>query len=187
MVLQRLRDETRLLHEKVERELDRSGAYSSMEPYQVLLTRFFGFFQDWEPQVGETLADEAFFGPRRKLHLLEKDLHFFGYDAVAVAALPRCPDLPPTRDVAGAMGSLYVLEGSTLGGQVISHRLERLLGLQGGHGYAFFRSYGREVSSMWRGFGERLASISSPRTEEASIRSAKLTFARLHGWLCHGE
>jgi len=185
--MQRLRDETRLLHEKVESELEWSGAYTSMGPYRVLLTRFFGFFRDWEPEVGETLADEAFFAPRRKLHLLEKDLPFFGYDAAAVAALPRCPDLPRNTDVAGAMGSLYVLEGSTLGGQVISHRLERLLGLQGGHGYAFFRSYGREVSSMWRSFGERFACVSSPSTEETSIRSAKHTFSRLHGWLCRGE
>jgi heme oxygenase (biliverdin-IX-beta and delta-forming) len=186
MVLQRLRDETRPLHDEVERDLEQSGAYTSMEQYQVLLARFFGFFKEWEPQVGEILADETFFGPRRKLHLLQKDLHFFGYGPATIAALPRCPDLPPVRDLAGAMGSLYVLEGSTLGGQVISHRLERLFGLRDGHGYAFFRSYGREVSSMWRSFGERLASVSSPGTEEASIRSANLTFARLHGWLCHG-
>ena len=154
MVLQRLRDETRALHDQVERDLEGLRMYASMEDYRVLVARFFGFYGPWEPQVAQILGD---------------------------------PSLPPFATAAEAMGSLYVLEGSTLGAQVISRRLERLLGLRDGYGYAFFRSYGREVSPMWRRFGERLATVSRPSTEEASIRSAQLTFARLHRWLCHGE
>ena len=186
MLLQRLREETRPVHERIEQDLEALGMHRSLERYRLLVARFFGFYLGWEPRVADTLGDEAFFGPRRKLHLLAQDLEFFGYDGRAVEALPRCRSLPPVGNLAEAMGSLYVLEGSTLGGQVISRRLERSLGFRDGHGYAFFRSYGREVSSMWRGFGERLTAVSSPSSQEASIRSAQLTFARLHEWLCKG-
>lgn len=36
---------------------------------------------------------------------------------------------------------------------------------------------------MWRAFGERLALLPDA-AGEASARSAQLTFARLHEWLC---
>jgi heme oxygenase (biliverdin-IX-beta and delta-forming) len=181
--MQRLREETRAAHDAIESDLEAARAYASLDRYRVLVTRFFGFYAAWEPQVASALADEDFFAPRRKLHLLERDLACLGYDADAVRALPRCRDLPPLPGLPEALGSLYVLEGSTLGGQVIAHRLERSLGLADGRGYAFFRSYGREVAAMWRAFGERLALLPDA-AGEASARSAQLTFARLHEWLC---
>ena len=186
MLSQRLRHETRLVHDAIERDLERLRMHVSLEQYRLLVPRFFGFCVEWEPRVAKVIADEEFFGPRRKLHLLRKDLEALGYDGPAIAALPRCSSLPPLGNLAEAMGSLYVLEGSTLGGQVISRRLERSLGLSGGLGYAFFRSYGREVNAMWRDFGERLAGVSSPLTEDASVQSAQVTFTRLHAWLCSG-
>jgi heme oxygenase len=183
MLLERLRDETRPLHDDIERDLESSRMYSSVEGYRLLVGRFFGFYVAWEPEVGKAIADEEFFGPRRKLPLLQRDLEALGYDEAEIEALPRCGGLPPIGNLAEAMGSLYVLEGSTLGGQVISHRVERLLRFCDGHGYAFFRSYGRAANPMWRRFGERLAAVSSPLTEETSIRSAQRTFVRLHRWL----
>ena len=186
MLLQRLREETRSAHEGIERDLEVLRVLASMDRYRVLVARFFGFYADWEPRIAAVLGDEEFFAPRRKIHLLEQDLVILGYDTGTIQALPRCPRLPPLTDLPEALGSLYVLEGSTLGGQVISRRLECNLGLADGLGYAFFRSYGREVGRMWRAFGERLSAASSTATEEASIRSAQLTFTRLRNWLCQG-
>jgi heme oxygenase (biliverdin-IX-beta and delta-forming) len=186
MLLQRLREETRSAHEAIERGLETSRAYVSIPHYRLLVARFFGFYAEWEPRVAATLGDEAFFAPRRKLHLLKQDLGHLGFGSAAIQGLPHCPSLPPLRDLAESMGSLYVLEGSTLGGQVVSRHLERSLGLTADNGYAFFRSYGREIGPMWRAFGERLLSTSSKATEDAIVRSAQITFGRLHSWLCHG-
>jgi heme oxygenase len=183
--MQRLREETRAAHDAIERDLEGLRAHASIDRYRLLVERFFGFYAAWEPQVASILADEDFFAPRRKIHLLEQDLTFLGYGADALRALPRCRDLPPLAGLPETMGSLYVLEGSTLGGQVVARRLERSLGLADGRGYAFFRSYGREVGAMWRAFGERLLALPAA-AGEASVRSAQLTFARLHGWLCRG-
>jgi heme oxygenase (biliverdin-IX-beta and delta-forming) len=186
MILQRLREETRAAHEAIERDLDALGAHASVERYRVLVTRFFGFYAVWEPQIGTALGDEDFFAPRRKTHLLEQDLGVLGYDRSAIQALPRCRDLPPFPGLPETLGSLYVLEGSTLGGQVIARRLERSLGFADGRGYAFFRSYGREVGAMWRALGARLLALPLP-AGEAAVGSAQLTFARLHSWLCRGD
>ena len=186
MLLERLRAETRLLHARIEDGLASMRAHESLDRHALVLARFFGFYDAWEPRLGSCLADEAFFGPRRKLHLLERDLAALGHAPEGIRALPQCPCLPPLTSAAEAMGSLYVLEGATLGGQVISRRLERTLGLSGGLGYSFFRSYGREVGPMWRAFGERLLATSSTASEDACVRSAQSTFARLHLWLCRG-
>ncbi|HEX2726131.1 MAG TPA: biliverdin-producing heme oxygenase [Beijerinckiaceae bacterium] len=186
MLLERLRAETRLLHARIEDDLATMRAHESLDRHVVLLARFFGFYQVWEPRLRACLADEAFFEPRRKLHLLEQDLAALGLAPEQIRVLPRCPRLPRLTSTAEAMGSFYVLEGATLGGQVISRRLERSLGLSAGLGYSFFRSYGREVGPMWRAFGERLLATSSTATENACIRSAQSTFARLHLWLCRG-
>jgi heme oxygenase len=185
MILQRLREETRAAHDAIERDLEALGAHLSLDRHRLLVARFFGFYAAWEPQVARTLSDDDFFAPRRKIPLLEQDLEFLGYDREAVQALPRCSDPPAVASLPETLGSLYVLEGSTLGGQVIARRLERSLGLTEGRGYAFFRSYGREVGAMWRAFGARLGALPSS-AGDASVRSAQLTFARLHTWLCHG-
>ena len=185
MILQRLREETRSAHDGIERELEAFEAHRSLDRHRLLVARFFGFYAVWEPQVGASLADEAFFAPRRKIPLLEQDLDFLGYDRRAIEALPRCDNPPSVASLPETLGSLYVLEGSTLGGQVIARRLERSLGLSNGRGYAFFRSYGREVGAMWKAFGARLSALPSA-AGDASVRSAQATFARLHSWLCHG-
>jgi heme oxygenase len=186
MLLQRLRAETRAAHDAIERDLESLCFYTSIERYRRHVARFFGFYATWEPRVEAMLRDKTFFSPRRKLPLLEQDLRFLGFGSPLIEALPRCPTLPPLDTIPETLGSLYVLEGSTLGGQVISRRLERSLGLSDGLGYAFFRSYGREVGWMWRAFGEHLSAVSSTITEDASVRSAQDTFACLHTWLCTG-
>jgi heme oxygenase (biliverdin-IX-beta and delta-forming) len=185
MILQRLREETRAAHDAIERDLEAFGAHRSLDRHRLLVARFFGFYTAWEPQVASSLADESFFSPRRKLPLLEQDLEFLGYDRAMIEALPRCSNPPGLTSLPETLGSLYVLEGSTLGGQVIAHRLERSLGLSDGRGYSYFRSYGREVGAMWRAFGARLGALPAA-AGDASVRSAQLTFARLHTWLCDG-
>ena len=76
------------------------------------------------------LQDRPFLNPRRRLHLLEADLAVLGSSARAVDALQACP-VPLLHDAAEALGSLYVIEGSTLGGRIIQRNVERCLGFDG--------------------------------------------------------
>ena len=114
---------------------------------------------------------------REKTPLLAADLAFFARD---LAELPRCSELPSAATPAQVAGVMYVLEGSTLGGQLLSRHFERLLSVRPGAGGAFFAGYGARTGSMWRGFCER-AERDGDVVE--SVGPALQTFDILHGWL----
>jgi heme oxygenase len=84
--------------------------------------------------------------------------------------------------VADALGYVYVIEGSTLGGQVVLRDLGTRLSLTPEES-AFLRSYGAEVGRMWR---EVLAwlgqAMADPAAEAAITTTAQETFSRLAGW-----
>jgi heme oxygenase (biliverdin-IX-beta and delta-forming) len=56
-------------------------------------------------------------------------------------------------------GCLYVLEGSALGGQVISKRVKQALGLGPATGGAYFHGLGRQTASHWLDFLTALNTI----------------------------
>ena len=183
-VLERLRTETRPVHERLERRLDLLAPTLTLDRYRRLLERFYGFWSGWEPRAALALDDPAFFDPRRRTFRLEDDLRFFGGSKELLRALPTVHDPLPLGSRAQALGSIYVLEGSPLGGQVIKRHLETALGLRDGRGYWYFVAYGRESSSMWQAFRQYVRRHSSPDMEDEIVRSAALTFQALDQWLC---
>ena len=100
-----------------------------------------------------------------------------------VAALPACPALPPIVDLPTALGAMYVLEGSTLGGRYITKAVRAKLGLTPGDGCSYFASYGDRVGLMWKAFGAAVdAFAADDAAREAVERSADATFAAVDGW-----
>jgi heme oxygenase len=82
-----------------------------------------------------------------------------------------------------------VLEGATLGGQLILRHLQRhFAGIPAG-GFAFFRAYGEDVGPMWRAFGEALTRASSAEDSQLFkgrvVQGAKDTFDAFERWLRH--
>jgi heme oxygenase len=96
-------------------------------------------------------------------------------------ALPDCIEWPQ------ALGGLYVTEGATLGGQIISRHLEQTLGLSARRGAAFFSCYGLQVGAMWRAFCAILQTQTTAEQDEVVIAAARQTFISIHDWLCEGE
>lgn len=123
----------------------------------------------------------AFFDPRRKLPLLVSDLGQLGYREEAIAHLPVCP-LPPAATNSQMLGRWYVLEGSTLGGQLVAKMLGDRLSLRPGQ-CRFFLSYGDEVGNKWREFCGLLDTYSSPESNDAVIEAADQTFQSLAAWM----
>lgn len=150
-LLARLRAGTRQAHDEVERTLDLPTSLSSRERYTHLVGCFHGFHAAFEPAVSRALGDERFLGPRRKLALLRADLLALGFPDAQAAALPT-PNLPPVPSRSAALGWLYVIEGSTLGGALIAREAERQFGLTAATGCAYFRSYGDAAGAMWTAF-----------------------------------
>ncbi len=108
--------------------------------YRDLLARLHGFHATWEHAIGAQLLDETFLAPRRRLALLAADLDHLGLAPAAVAALPQ-PGAVRLDGPAAAMGALYVLEGSTLGGQLIGRHIAGLHGFSE-TGLAYYRAHG---------------------------------------------
>jgi len=170
-----LREGTRTDHDRLEDGLRLTDPAMTRDRYAEVLALFHGFWAGWEPRVATELRDDAFLAPRRRLHLLREDLRALGIEP---AALPDCP--PPELHGRGeAMGSLYVMEGSTLGGRVILKGLGRL-GLGEGGGTRYFAGHGEATGAMWRGF---LARLDAEPDREAVLRGARATFATLADWM----
>lgn len=182
-ILQRLRIETKDAHEAIERDLAWETRVATRDGYRALLARFWGFHAAIEPALATALRDDAFLDPRRRLAHLTADLRFLGLADAAIAALPR-PDLALPRDRGEAFGALYVLEGSTLGGQIIAKHVGRQLGLTHEGGCRYYAAHGRETGVMWKAFRLRLAEEAARGGPETIVASSIGTFDAMRHWLC---
>ena len=81
-----------------------------------LLGQFHRFYSSWESWIEASPVDRDFFDPRRKLHLIGHDLAALGLAVPRTDHAERIDLGSPSLE--RAFGSLYVVEGSTLGGQV---------------------------------------------------------------------
>lgn len=175
----RLRAATAPAHEALERDLDWQARVSSLAGYRGLLARLRGFHAAWEPVIGTALSDGAFFDPRRRLDALDRDLAFLGLSAEDIAGLDRARSLS-LDGPATAMGALYVLEGSTLGGRVIGRHIGATHGLTG-EGLAYYSGHGARTGAMWAAFRARLDGYEEE--SEAVVAAANGTFDAMRVWL----
>lgn len=179
----RLRAETAAVHEKLEARLNAVGLTGSREDYGWMLCCFLSLYRPLETALRrldwvDTKLDLA---TRRKSHWLEVDLRMMGFDPDAVADWPHLPKLQTVDD---GLGALYVVEGASLGGQVISRWLKKELGIAGDNGGRFFASYGERTGEMWRSFIDVLE-VSARLTPNATAiaQSARNTFSVFHDCL----
>jgi heme oxygenase len=194
-LLSRLKHETAACHARLEGALDLMRAGLRRDEYIALLERFYGFVAPWEEQTGAGMPAhlQGFFDARRKTALLEADLaeltgdpgHAAGLRAASAgssksggAALPRVASL------GGLFGSMYVMEGSTLGGRFIAPHVAQVLALAPRRGNAYFEGYGPRTGSMWKAFGETAQATVPARQYDDAVRAAIATFDALHDWLC---
>jgi heme oxygenase len=179
-ICQLLRDATAEAHRRIESLV--SLPQSTLDHVRTLKI-FFGFIEPWEQRLRRVLAPSAAQPSAfEKTSWLEADLRYFGRTEHDLAALPRCQYLPCLENTNQALGSLYVLEGATLGGQILARHVERQLELIDGQGYRFFSSYGPDVGRHWTAFKSTLEAHASPTNQKTIIRSAVETFERLYDW-----
>jgi heme oxygenase len=182
-ISERLKRETAAAHRRTEEIVNIEMRVASVASYRALLARFYGFHAVWEPQLATILGAEVFDAKRRKIELLRRDLCALGFRAPDIDGLPVCPCPIRAGEPMRALGSMYVLEGATLGSVVIARLVERTLGLDDESGCAFFRCYGRDTGSMWRAFGATLIANSTPSGEDEIVASAEATFEIFGGWM----
>ena len=179
-----LRESTCAAHARIEAALPLMNPSLTRETYLGLLEGFFGFHAPLESGLlGVVLAHDPVFAAddRRKMPLLLADLHALGRTSAELSALPLCTDLPCVTSPSQALGALYVLEGATLGAQIIVRHVRETLALGPTTGAAFFSGYGKRTGSMWKRFCSHVNA--SPLLDtEVVVGAAVETFEKLLAW-----
>lgn len=179
----RLRAETAEAHARMEDALDLVRRVSDRQRFAEVLERFLGFHLIWEPAIRQRSALRAFHEPRSRVPHLRRDLAALGLTNAEQQALPVCAAAAElASDEAAAIGSIYVLEGSTLGGQVIGRALAQA-GWTPNGGLTYFNPYQARTGEMWRAFADWAEASVPPRDRPAAVAGANRTFAMLQDWL----
>ncbi|WP_309570348.1 biliverdin-producing heme oxygenase [Deinococcus sp.] len=178
MILAQLKADTRELHDHAEAALNLLDPGLTRERYVEVLRGLHALYTPLCEDIGLWLAGHAALDwPARravKVDALGADLRDLGARPAAPRAVPTLPG------EAHAWGALYVLEGATLGGQLLRRHMAAQLNLGGldqkARGLAFFSSYGDQVGPRWKAFGAALTARCSG--EDAAFHAAVVDGAR---------
>jgi len=178
-LLSRLRAETRPYHDALEQndfnQALTAGTLSAAGTAQ-FLAKMYGFLQPYEARLRRhNFAPAWDIEHRFRAHLILLDLRLDPDQP----GLPLCPALPPLDTWAQLLGAMYVLEGSTLGGQVIARQLAKadipLL--------TYFRGAAEQTGPLWKQFTQLLTEAGAEVSQDEIVRSASLTFQYLYAWI----
>lgn len=189
-LLEALRTGTGLLHVALEKRMPFFSERLDAQWYRRLLQAYFGFYAPIEAALYDSgLIPEGFdTSLREKTPTLISDLHALGLNDAAISALPRWTDLPTFDSPAACLGALYVLEGATLGGQVLRREMAQRLGVDADNGGAFLDVYGAETGRRWKKFLDYLdRQTLDAADKQRAVIAARSTFSGFEQWLDRQE
>ncbi|WP_095190997.1 biliverdin-producing heme oxygenase [Pseudomonas sp. Irchel 3E19] len=189
-VLQDLRAGTAELHIALEKRLPFFSDTLDEKAFQRLMQAYYGFYLPLERALLDSACVPADFdlAPRLKTATLHSDLLALGVTHSALEQLPFCGDLPVIDSSAACLGVLYVLEGATLGGQILRREIAARLGLEADNGAAFLDIYGAATGRRWRDFIEYLGARPLDAVARAAVvNAAHTTFSCFERWLDRRE
>ena len=162
----RLRERTRDSHNAAEQAMDLPRRLASTQGYIELLqalARVHGAFEqafarfDWARL-------EIDLEERKRVHWLAQDLTALGARVARPTPLVATPE-----NLFEALGALYVLEGSTLGGRIVFARATSLCGISSENGARFFYGHGQRTGPLWRQFLDALERSAAAQSAEADF------------------
>ncbi|MGQ0457775.1 MAG: biliverdin-producing heme oxygenase [Hyphomicrobium sp.] len=181
----RLRTATQPDHERVEAHFGFHARTPCKNEYRHLLESLWGFYRPVEHALAQIDWRDCGIcvSERSKVRWLEDDLLHLGSAPDAFSNMQQCVFAPKARSIPEGLGVLYVLEGATLGGQLIIRQLGPGLGIGPKLGGRFFASYGRNVGQMWRSYIEALERAGCDDADCETIeRTAVATFQTFQSW-----
>lgn len=181
-VAELLKKETIYAHKKSERILTQKLiSITSYQDYASILKMFYGYFQPVEALVKKHLTKDVLndINERRNSLFILQDLKAIDH---STDVLPICDDLPKINSCLEALGTMYVLEGSTLGGRMISKMLMKNTSVAfDNSNLIFFNGYKEDTGKRWAYF----LSVIDQYEENAAVivESANETFNCLTKWM----
>ena len=143
------------------------AALSRLE-YITVLEAFHEFYCEWEPRFKNhclTFIDEA-----TPLEWLEKDFQVLGLP-VPKHSLVDNPIMPSVT-ASEAIGYLYVKQGATLGGQLISRHVQHCLDLTPGQSQFYFHGFGSRTGPCWNAFKHLLRQFDNSDSLDVEVAKA---------------
>ena len=155
----------------------------SIEEYKKLLTINYIIHQKLENKLANMLdvdlAEQLDIKNRLKLTALEKDLNYWHIDSLTLPEL-NFDLFVPEKNNAEVLGALYVLEGATLGGNVIKKHILANPNFAGhDDGLNYYGVYGEELGSKWKTFVSILNESVAEADYDRCVKSANETFNNL--------
>jgi len=179
MLTERLKEQTKTNHQLLEKKLvGKMRSMRSNNDYADLLSLFYKYFGGLEKAIAKHLDESLIpdYPARRKASSLAADLIEMGATVPPIASIY---ELPVIHSHPQALGALYVIEGSTLGGKIISKMISHQLPSTNGHGLTFFNSYGENTIEMWERFKLILDGPANLPGDDV-IRAANETFIKFN-------
>jgi heme oxygenase len=152
---QRLKELTAPFHAELEKmpvAIALADGSIRREKYAIYLTKLAMIHQMFEPLIfdmskwGHYGIDSAL---RLRLPLLKADLAALNQPYIFSEVTPS---IEIAWSFATAVGMMYVLEGSTMGGQVLSRKLSHMTGAEGVPCTRYFQAYGDNTMRLWGEF-----------------------------------
>lgn len=175
---EQLREETKSEHAATEKAMmPLLKSARDKESYTRLLCAMYTYLKPVEDAVfrkieAAHLPDQA---SRRTMGHMSNDLEALG---AANCAQNLATELPKIETTAQAFGALYVLEGSTMGGQIVGGIVRKNLPGELHH-TRYFDSYGEQTRMMWGKFIGALNAFgeTNPGSHQEVLSAARETFS----------
>lgn len=170
----KIKEATKAPHQQLEGVVVRKlKAITNDKDYAEFLKFFYAYFNTVERAINPYITASVLpdYKERRNSAYIKRDIEALGE---STDQLPEA-DAPSITTVQEALGALYVLEGSIMGGSIIVKMLEKL-GIT--KGLSFFSGYGEETPQKWHVFINVLNTHATTSEEEGlAIKAANDTFA----------
>jgi heme oxygenase (biliverdin-IX-beta and delta-forming) len=179
LLSEKLKASTREIHATLEKGLvSKIRSINSADDYFLLLQLFYGFYKPVNalcsgfqfPQNVEISTHS------HHVSLLYSDLTTMDKRSSEKNNFTE----PEINNYLHALGALYVMKGSMLGGKVISDMIRKKLGNMPD---SFFSSGGQDVTSTWQSFKQSIDNINDPDQQDFVVQGALNTFESFGDWI----
>lgn len=172
-----LKEQTKQQHDDTEAKLQSQKIFDksyTLDDYKTLLIHNYKLISRYEPQIHDQLQNypELKLELRSKIDALKTDL-----DNLNI----KTENEVPTQNLeneAEAFGALYVMEGSTLGGNVIAKQLKRNPEFENVE-FNYFGVYGENTGPYWQEFKSIIDEKITEEHYEACVAGAKKAYQLL--------
>lgn len=156
----------------------------SLQHYKDYLIILYGFTKTFEryfyPKLEHEIPDLE---NRRKTEFLFDDLQSLHVQPEQIQTIDE-KIFDVNYNEATILSAMYVMEGSTLGGQIISQHLEKMLGQSVAGSLKYLQAYNTKTGSMWKAFLNIFCEITiTPSQQNEAVEGAIKTFMLLEKWM----